>query len=128
MSSVLSFVCGVSDLNCLGMLSHAIGESYPIKPDKVSVNCTNYITDSSSSNITKTIKGLYERVSFPGRYIGHRQGQLGELAAQFTARGAVHPMQAMLNFATAIVTARLTRAMPFLKTSEVCPSAPRLAS
>src|SRR4030088_2408432 len=42
---------------------------------------------------------------------GRRQGKLGELAVQFTARGAVHPMQAMLNFATAIVTARLTRAI-----------------
>ena len=47
-----------------------------------------------------------------GRWIGSpksvlRQGRLGELAAQFTARGAIHPMQAMLNFATAIVTARL---------------------
>jgi len=49
--------------------------------------------------------------SWPARYIGRRQGRLGELAAQFTARGAVHPMQAMLNFATAIVTARLTRAI-----------------
>jgi len=47
--------------------------------------------------------------SFPGRYIGRAQGRLGELAAQFTARGAVHPTQAMLNFATAIVTAQLTR-------------------
>jgi CRISPR/Cas system-associated endonuclease Cas1 len=36
---------------------------------------------------------------------------LGELAAQFTARGAVHPIQAMLNFSTAITTARLTRAI-----------------
>jgi CRISPR/Cas system-associated endonuclease Cas1 len=36
--------------------------------------------------------------SWPGRYIGRRQGLLGELTAQFTARGAVHPMQAMLNF------------------------------
>jgi CRISPR-associated endonuclease Cas1 len=49
--------------------------------------------------------------SWPGRYIGRRQGRLGELAAQFTARGAVHPMQAMLNFSTAITTARLTRAI-----------------
>jgi CRISPR-associated protein Cas1 len=46
--------------------------------------------------------------SWPGR---RRQGRLGELAAQFTARGAIHPMQAMLNFATAIVSARLTRAI-----------------
>ena len=45
--------------------------------------------------------------SWPGRYISRRQGRLGELGAQFTARGAVHPMQAMLNFASAIVTARL---------------------
>jgi hypothetical protein len=35
---------------------------------------------------------------FRGRAGGRRQGRLGELAAQFTARGAVHPMQAMLNF------------------------------
>jgi hypothetical protein len=48
---------------------------------------------------------------WPGRYIGRRQGRLGELGAQFTARGAVHPMQAMLYFSTAIVTARLTRAI-----------------
>jgi CRISPR-associated endonuclease Cas1 len=46
-----------------------------------------------------------------GRYIGRRQGRLGELGAKFTARGAVHPMQAMHNFATAIVTARLARAI-----------------
>ena len=52
-----------------------------------------------------------EWLSWPGRYIGRRQGRLGELAAQFTARGAVHPMQAMLNFSTAIVSARLTRAI-----------------
>ena len=49
--------------------------------------------------------------SFQSRYIGRAQGRLGELAAQFTARGAVHPMQAMLNFSTAIVTARLARAI-----------------
>jgi CRISPR associated protein Cas1 len=49
--------------------------------------------------------------SWPGRYIGRRQGRLGELAAKFTARNAVHPLQAMQNFATAIVTARLTRAI-----------------
>ena len=48
---------------------------------------------------------------FLTRYVGRPQGKLGELAAQFTARGAIHPMQAMLNFATAIVTARLTRAI-----------------
>ena len=49
--------------------------------------------------------------SWPGRYIGRRQGRLGELALQFTARSAVHPLQAMLKFATAITTARLTRAI-----------------
>ena len=49
--------------------------------------------------------------SFPGRYIGRAQGRLGELGAQFTARGAVHPCQAILNFATAIITARLARAI-----------------
>jgi CRISPR-associated endonuclease Cas1 len=46
---------------------------------------------------------------FTSRYIARPQGRLGELGAQFTARGAVHPCQAVLNFATAIVTARLTR-------------------
>jgi hypothetical protein len=40
-----------------------------------------------------------------------RQGRLGGLAAQFTAGGAVHPMRAMLNFAAAIVNARLTQAI-----------------
>lgn len=49
--------------------------------------------------------------TWPGRYIGRRQGLLGELGAQFTARGAVHPLQAMHNFAVAVVTARLTRAI-----------------
>jgi CRISPR/Cas system-associated endonuclease Cas1 len=49
--------------------------------------------------------------SWPGSYIGRRQGRLGELGAQFTARNAVHPMQALLNFSVAIVTARLTRAI-----------------
>lgn len=39
------------------------------------------------------------------------RAKLGELAAQFTARSAIHPIQAMLNFATAIVAARLTRAI-----------------
>ena len=47
--------------------------------------------------------------SWPGRYIGRRQGRLGELAAQFTARNAVHPMQAMLNFSVSILAARMTR-------------------
>jgi CRISP-associated protein Cas1 len=47
--------------------------------------------------------------SWPGRYIGRRQGLLGELGAQFTARGAVHPMQAMLNYAVGILAARMTR-------------------
>jgi CRISPR-associated protein Cas1 len=49
--------------------------------------------------------------SWPGRYIGRRQGRLGELQAQFTARGAVHPIQALQNFAGAVVAARLTRAI-----------------
>lgn len=49
--------------------------------------------------------------SWPGRYIGRRQGLLNELGAQFTARGAVQPLQALLNFATAIAAARLTRAI-----------------
>ena len=34
---------------------------------------------------------------------------LGELAAQFTARGAVHPLQAMQNYATGVLAARMTR-------------------
>jgi CRISPR/Cas system-associated endonuclease Cas1 len=42
-------------------------------------------------------------------YRGRRQGKLGELGAQFTARGAVHPMQALLNFNTGILAARMTR-------------------
>lgn len=52
-----------------------------------------------------------EWLSFPGRYIGRAQGRLGELGVQFTPRGAVHPCQAILNFATAIITARLARAI-----------------
>jgi hypothetical protein len=32
-----------------------------------------------------------------------------ELGAQFTARGAVHPMQAMLNYAVGVLTARMTQ-------------------
>jgi CRISP-associated protein Cas1 len=47
--------------------------------------------------------------SWPGRYIGRPQGRLGELGAQFTARGAVHPMQAMQNYATGVLAARMTR-------------------
>src|ERR1700704_2023037 len=42
---------------------------------------------------------------------GRRQGRLGGLAGQFTAPGAIPPNQAMLNFSTAITTARLTRAI-----------------
>jgi hypothetical protein len=38
-----------------------------------------------------------------------RQGRLGELAAQFTARDALHPLQAMHNFAVGILAARLAR-------------------
>ena len=47
--------------------------------------------------------------SWPGRYIGRRQGRLGELAAQFTARNAIHPMQALHNYAVGIAAARMTR-------------------
>jgi CRISPR-associated protein Cas1 len=47
--------------------------------------------------------------SFQTRYIGRRQGWLGELSAQFTARGAVHPMQAMLNYAKGVLAGRMTR-------------------
>jgi hypothetical protein len=32
-----------------------------------------------------------------------------ELGAQFAARGAIHPMQAMLNYAVGVLTARMTR-------------------
>jgi hypothetical protein len=46
---------------------------------------------------------------WPGRYIGRRQGRSGELAAQFTARGAVHPMQAMLNYVIGVLAGRMTR-------------------
>ncbi|SRR5579883_384524 len=46
---------------------------------------------------------------FETRYIGRRQGRLGELPMQYTTRGAIHPMQALLNFATSIIAARLTR-------------------
>jgi CRISP-associated protein Cas1 len=38
-----------------------------------------------------------------------RQGRVGELATQFTARGAVHPLQALHNFAVGVVAARMTR-------------------
>jgi CRISPR/Cas system-associated endonuclease Cas1 len=48
--------------------------------------------------------------TFHSRYIGRPRGKLGE-SAKFTTRGAVHPCQAMLNFTTAIVTARLARAI-----------------
>ena len=47
-----------------------------------------------------------ERRLWPGRYIGRRQGRLGELAA---ARNAIHPMQALHNFAVGIAAARITR-------------------
>jgi len=36
--------------------------------------------------------------SFQSRYIGRAQDRLGKLSAQFTARGAVHPIQVILNF------------------------------
>ena len=38
-----------------------------------------------------------------------RQGRVGELATQFTARGAVHPLQALHNFAVGVVASRMTR-------------------
>src|ERR1700730_9866255 len=38
-----------------------------------------------------------------------RQGKLGELAAQFTARDAIHPLQALHNYAVGIAAARMTR-------------------
>jgi CRISPR/Cas system-associated endonuclease Cas1 len=46
---------------------------------------------------------------WPGRYIGRRQGRLGELAAQFTARNAVHTLQALQNYAVGIAAGRMTR-------------------
>ena len=46
---------------------------------------------------------------FKTRYIGRAQGKSGELAKQFTPRFAETPLQAMHNFAVAIVVARLTR-------------------
>lgn len=49
--------------------------------------------------------------SFSGRYIGRAQGRLGELAAQFTPRNAVYPMQALQNYAVGIAAARATRAV-----------------
>jgi SAM-dependent methyltransferase len=45
-------------------------------------------------------------VIFP---VPRRQGKLGELGPQFTARGAVHPMQALLNYATGVLAGRMTR-------------------
>ena len=47
--------------------------------------------------------------SWPGRYIGRRQGKLGELAAQFTARNATHPLQALHNYAITVLVSRITR-------------------
>jgi hypothetical protein len=52
--------------------------------------------------------------SFEGRDIGRRQGKLGELASQFTPRNAVHPIQALQNYATGIVAARMTRVIVVL--------------
>jgi hypothetical protein len=46
---------------------------------------------------------------WPGRYIGRRQGKLGELGAQFTARGAVHPLQSLHNYSIGVLAARMTR-------------------
>jgi CRISPR/Cas system-associated endonuclease Cas1 len=47
--------------------------------------------------------------TFETRYIGRRQGKVGELPKQFTARFAESPLQAMQNFAVGIVVARITR-------------------
>src|SRR5205807_10654449 len=47
--------------------------------------------------------------TFQSRYIARRQGKLGELPAQFTARNAIHPMQAMQNYAITVLVARITR-------------------
>ncbi len=47
--------------------------------------------------------------SFSTRYIGRRQGRLGELPPQFNARFAETPLQAMHNFAASIIAARLVR-------------------
>src|ERR1700730_12511127 len=41
--------------------------------------------------------------------IGRRQGRLGELGAQFTARNAVHPMQALHNYSTTVLVSRIAR-------------------
>lgn len=34
---------------------------------------------------------------------------MGELAAQFTARGAINPLQAMLNYSVGVLAGRMTR-------------------
>lgn len=52
--------------------------------------------------------------SFQTRYIGRRQGKVGELPRQFTARFAETSLQALHNFAVAIVVARLTRVIAAL--------------
>jgi CRISPR/Cas system-associated endonuclease Cas1 len=41
--------------------------------------------------------------------IPRRQGKLGELGAQFTARGGVHPIQSMQNYSIGVLAARMTR-------------------
>jgi CRISP-associated protein Cas1 len=46
---------------------------------------------------------------FQSRYIGRPQGKLGELAMQFTARNAIHPMHAMHNYAITVLVARIAR-------------------
>jgi CRISPR/Cas system-associated endonuclease Cas1 len=46
---------------------------------------------------------------WPGRYIPRRQGLLGELQPQRTARAAMHPLQALHNYAVGVLASRLTR-------------------
>jgi hypothetical protein len=67
------------------------------------------IVGSTTSSISaKRLVDAIERGA--GRIeAGRRQGRLGELGAQFTARGAVHPMQAMLNYAIGVLAGRITR-------------------
>jgi CRISPR-associated endonuclease Cas1 len=46
---------------------------------------------------------------FETRYIGRRQGRLGELPRQFTVRPAMLPMQAMLNYSIVVLVSRITQ-------------------
>jgi CRISPR/Cas system-associated endonuclease Cas1 len=49
------------------------------------------------------------KIRFAGTAAPAGWGSWPRRAAQFTARDAVHPLQAMLNFSVAILTARITR-------------------